>query len=310
MGREALLSAFLVGAGSSVRELGVKVTVPPTPPPLTPPPQTQAWAKLGLGAAQCGTQQVPSLAGQRAWRGQGGVTTWSPGTPLSPLCQGTWYRAVGRLLLGASKNRKLGHEDLQSGPSGTVQASGDLCRIPPAATLEPGPHVSPGGAGHLPGRKRRDISGYPDKSLCILGRGEVPPLTSPDRGLRHLDKALPLSALLAVSLRLSEGNHRLGLGGRTGRAPSTLHVCFQSKKKPVSQAGNAYHPPFLCFSPPPPPSPNPKSFQSDNMWAQIKPLSSGPCWHVSRLAHLPPPAPQLGHPPHPCPRHSSLWTAC
>lgn len=111
LGRKALLSAFLVGAGSFVRELGVKVTLPP--PPHTPAPQTQARARLGLGAAQCGTQQVPSLAGQRAWRGQGAVTTWSPGTPLSPLCQGTWYRAVGRLLLGASKNRKLGHEDLQ-----------------------------------------------------------------------------------------------------------------------------------------------------------------------------------------------------
>ena len=44
------------------------------------------------------------------------MTTWSPGIPLSSLCRGTWYRAMGQLFLGASKNRKLGHEDLQSGP--------------------------------------------------------------------------------------------------------------------------------------------------------------------------------------------------
>lgn len=67
LGREALLSAFLVGAGSPVRELMVKVTVPPPPPPLTPPSHTQARASLGLGAAQCSTQQVPPLAGRQAW---------------------------------------------------------------------------------------------------------------------------------------------------------------------------------------------------------------------------------------------------
>lgn len=48
-------------------------------------------------------------------------------------------------------------------------------------------------------------------------------------------------------------------------------------------------------------SPNPKSFQSDTMWAQIKPLSSGPCWHLSQITHLPPPALQRSHPPHPPP---------
>ena len=192
-----------------------------------------------------------------------------------------------------------------------------MCGIPPAATLEPGPHVSPGGEGHLPGRKGRDISGCPEKPLCILGRGEVPPLTSADLGLRHLDKALPLSAPLAVSLRLSKGNHWLGLGGRTGMLPALSTLALNPRKSQAPGLETPTIPPFfsfLFFSPPPhfpsPPSPNPTSFQSDNMWAQIKPLSSGPCWHVSRLAHLPPPASQLGHPPHPCPRHSSLWTAC
>lgn len=66
LGREALLSAFLVGAGSPVRELMVKVTVPPRLHPSLRP-HTQARASLGLGAAQCSTQQVPTLAGQRAW---------------------------------------------------------------------------------------------------------------------------------------------------------------------------------------------------------------------------------------------------
>lgn len=104
-----------------------------------------------------------------------------------------------------------------------------------------------------------------------------------------------------MSLGPSRGNHWLGLWGRTGHAPNTLHVCFQSKKKLGSQAGNSCPPPspFLFLSSPlhfpPAPPPNPKSFQSDNVWAQIKPLSSGPCWHLSRIAQLLPPA--LRNPP-------------
>ena len=49
LGREALLSAFLVGAGSFVRELGVKVTLPP--PPLTPPPTNTGTGKAGPGGS-------------------------------------------------------------------------------------------------------------------------------------------------------------------------------------------------------------------------------------------------------------------
>lgn len=51
LGREALLSAFLVGAGSSVRELGVKVTVPPpTSTPYSTPTNT-GTGKAGSGGS-------------------------------------------------------------------------------------------------------------------------------------------------------------------------------------------------------------------------------------------------------------------
>ena len=114
LGREALLSAFLVGAGSPVRELMVKVTVPP--PTSTP---HSAFTYTSTGKPGSGGSTVQHPAGATFGRAAGlveAVTTWSPGTPLSSLSRGTWYRAVGRLPLGASKNRKLGHEDLQSGP--------------------------------------------------------------------------------------------------------------------------------------------------------------------------------------------------
>ena len=95
LGREALLSAFLVGAGSPVRELMVKVTVPPT----TSTPHS-AFTYTSTGKPGSGGSTVQHPAGATFGRAAGlveAVTTWSPGTPLSSLSRGTWYRAVGRL---------------------------------------------------------------------------------------------------------------------------------------------------------------------------------------------------------------------
>lgn len=140
-------------------------------------------------------------------------------------------------------------------------------------------------------RLPKDISAH-------LGGAAVPPLTSPTTGLGLLDKAASsFLAPLSISPCPFRRSHLLSPWGRSEQVPSTLCVCFQSKEKPGSLAGELILPPplpffsfSLPFTFPQPQWPNSKNFQSDNMWAQIKPLSLGPCWHVSQTAHLPPPA--------------------
>lgn len=80
--------------------------------------------------------------------------------------------------------------------------------------------------------------------------GSLPLSTTGTPGLCHLDEAPP-SHHVPVPLR---GNHWLGLWARAGQVPSTLDVCFQSKKKLGSPAGNSCPPPSpFLFSPLPHP---------------------------------------------------------
>lgn len=145
----------------------MKVTVPPHLHPSLRP-HTQARASLGLGQHSAAPNRC------QLWQqgGLGGaVTTWSPGTPLSSLGRGTWYRAVGRSSWVPARtgnwamrifNQALGN---RPGLWRLVRDSSSLDHLGAWAPRQSG------GAGHLPGRKGRDISGCPEKPLCISGRG-------------------------------------------------------------------------------------------------------------------------------------------
>lgn len=161
--------------------------------PLTLLPHTQTWTRLGLGAADCSTLPVPAtLRGQWAWQGQGEcdqIVIRSAIVFPGAWGQGTCYRAVGRLLPGASKNRKVRRGDLQPGPwkpSRPPEPSAVSFLLPPWSL---GPRSVQGEVGCLSGLEGWDISGCPEKPLSTLGEGEVPPLTCPSCGLHHLDKA-------------------------------------------------------------------------------------------------------------------------
>lgn len=126
--------------------------------------------------------------------------------------------------------------------------------------------------GHF--RLPREISAH-------LGRGEVPLLTSPTRGLGNLHKASSFSAPLTISQR--PFGEPLSGPLRQDCACSQHTPCLlptQEKAKfPGWELILPPPSPFLCLFLPftftQPPLPNLKSFQSDNMWAPCPQAPAG-----------------------------------
>lgn len=154
--------------------------------------QGWAWGQQTAAPSQC----------QRLWEGQGEcdhIVIRSAIVFPGAWGRGTSYRAVGRLLPGASGDRKVRRGDLQPGPrkpSRPPEPRAVSFLLPPWSL---GPRSVQGEVGCLSGLEGWDISGCPEKPLSTLGEGEVPPLTCPSCGLRHPDKA---SSSLSTSHRV------------------------------------------------------------------------------------------------------------